>query len=251
MKRFFMGIIVGIILTSSFAVFAANGKMIEAIYSIKDIKINGVSKMPKGEKLQPFVYQGSTFVPLRFVSENLGYLVEWDGATNSILIDEKSRKIQKVVYPGDGIKNSYLEGAEEKTGWLQPLTWYEETINGTLFDLYGQEYDRYIYITSTILSERSTKVQFKLDGEYDQFATTIGYAERKMENFEDYIHDKFMVQFYVDGVLTKTIVVKKDEPYHSIQIPLANADTFEIVLERDVTNNGFGFFNPEFIKFKK
>ncbi|WP_048601001.1 stalk domain-containing protein [Rubeoparvulum massiliense] len=253
MKRFFMGIIVGIILTSSFAVFAANGKMIEVIYSIKDIKINGVSKMPKGEKLQPFVYQGSTFVPLRFVSENLGYLVEWDGATNSILIDEKSRKIEKVVYPGDGIKNSYLEGAEEKKGWLQPLIWYEETVRGTLFDLNNQEFDRYMYFSSNHFSYKNitTKVEFTLDEKYDQFAATVGYGEKNADRSPDYRYDKLHVKFLVDGKLYKEILIKKDEPYHTVKIPLSNAKKFEIIYDRNAPSNGLALFNPEFIKFQK
>lgn len=43
------------------------------------------------------VINGRTFVPLRFVAENLGFIVNWDGAANKIEI------INKTIASGDGI----------------------------------------------------------------------------------------------------------------------------------------------------
>lgn len=36
---------------------------------------------------QPFIYQGRVYVPLRFVSNKLGYTVGWDGKTKTVTID--------------------------------------------------------------------------------------------------------------------------------------------------------------------
>ena len=37
-------------------------------------------------QVAPIIKDGRTFIPLRFVSENMGYKVAWDGATQTITI---------------------------------------------------------------------------------------------------------------------------------------------------------------------
>ena len=50
------------------------------------LDINGqqaVLKDPNGNTVQPFVYNGTTYVPIRAVSDNLGATVEYDKSTNT------------------------------------------------------------------------------------------------------------------------------------------------------------------------
>lgn len=53
------------------------------------LNINGqqaVLKDPNGNTVQPFVYNGTTYVPIRAVSENLGAAVAYDQPTNTARI---------------------------------------------------------------------------------------------------------------------------------------------------------------------
>lgn len=50
----------------------------------KQAKVNGKRAMMDGA---PFIEDGRTFIPLRFISENLGYKVDWDGDTQTITIN--------------------------------------------------------------------------------------------------------------------------------------------------------------------
>lgn len=50
----------------------------------KQARVNGRRAMMDGA---PFIEEGRTFIPLRFISENLGYKVDWDGATQTITIN--------------------------------------------------------------------------------------------------------------------------------------------------------------------
>ncbi|USG65519.1 copper amine oxidase N-terminal domain-containing protein [Brevibacillus ruminantium] len=86
MKRFVSGFIIGAILFGSMQVSGAIGKVIEVSYSINDVKVNQVS-VHSAQK--PFLYNGTAYVPLRFVSEYLGYSVKWDEESNVIHIDQK------------------------------------------------------------------------------------------------------------------------------------------------------------------
>ncbi len=73
LKGFTAGIIVSALFAGTAAYAASGSTMLEVFYEVKDIKINNVSKMPAEDK--PFIYNGSTYVPLRFVAENLGQKV--------------------------------------------------------------------------------------------------------------------------------------------------------------------------------
>ncbi len=50
----------------------------------KRAEVNGKKAMMNGA---PFIENGRTFIPLRFISENLGYKVDWDGTTQTITIN--------------------------------------------------------------------------------------------------------------------------------------------------------------------
>ncbi|WP_420817530.1 peptidylprolyl isomerase [Paenibacillus ginsengarvi] len=79
-----MGLIVGVLL--SFTVAQASGGTPIEVY-VKDFifKINGVEKKPEQES---FIYNGTTYVPIRFVSEALGLPVKYNGDTSTISIGQ-------------------------------------------------------------------------------------------------------------------------------------------------------------------
>jgi len=102
-KIFLIGLIVGCIVASSVGVYASmKGSMIEVFYSINDILINGKSSI--SEDNRPFIYNGSTYVPLRFISEKFGYEVKWDNQTSNVIINtdsdiqDNTDKITKAMY---------------------------------------------------------------------------------------------------------------------------------------------------------
>lgn len=68
-------------------VYATTGTK-SILVTFRNIRIifNGEEKKPSQE---PFIFNGSTFVPLRFVSESLGFDVNWDGPTNTVSINYK------------------------------------------------------------------------------------------------------------------------------------------------------------------
>ena len=110
-KGLMAGILIGSLATGT-AVYAAGGTMIDVFYNINDLKINRVSKMPSGDQ-KPFTYNGTTYVPLRFVAENLGLPVHWDGKTGTIYIGEMEAANE--VYPGRYLYPSFSKGSVMRT----------------------------------------------------------------------------------------------------------------------------------------
>ncbi len=85
--RFTLGFVAGALVFGSMGVSAASlTKTIEVRFGVKDVKINNVSKMPEQA---PFLYEGTTYVPLRYIAENLGSDVQWDTKTQSVIINSK------------------------------------------------------------------------------------------------------------------------------------------------------------------
>ena len=90
MKKVVLVILVAVLLLASVSIVYATlgNKTITITYRNISIYINGVKRVPSNE---PFIYNGSTYVPLRFISEALNKEVKWDGTTNRIDINDKSQ----------------------------------------------------------------------------------------------------------------------------------------------------------------
>jgi len=66
---------------------AGSGRSITVYDTIKKIMIDGQDKTPV--EVKPFVHQGTTYVPLRYIAEQLGKPVYYDGATQIIYIGQR------------------------------------------------------------------------------------------------------------------------------------------------------------------
>jgi hypothetical protein len=83
-KQLVVGIMIGVILSSCIPVLAENGiKTISVLYNNIKITVNGKEIKTN---VEPFQYNGNTFVPVRFVSEALGANVNWNDKTKTIEI---------------------------------------------------------------------------------------------------------------------------------------------------------------------
>lgn len=93
------GLILGIIVTSlifmtSISTYAlVESKGITASYNNVKIYIDQKLITPKdvnGNLVEPFIYNGTTYIPVRAVGEAFGKSVSWDGSTNSVYIGTQS-----------------------------------------------------------------------------------------------------------------------------------------------------------------
>ncbi|SFM53289.1 Copper amine oxidase N-terminal domain-containing protein [Paenibacillus sp. 1_12] len=73
MKKFILGLFIGGLLFSNVGAHADS--IAEILYNVNAIRINNEEVEPTNKS---FIYKGSTYVSLRFVSETLGNIVRWD-----------------------------------------------------------------------------------------------------------------------------------------------------------------------------
>lgn len=119
-KSFIMGIIIGALVFSSIAVaFAANYTAnLKATYRDIKVYVNGDQidyYASNGTYSEPFIINGTTYVPLRLFSEKTGNTVKWDGSTSSIFVLDKEHSHDMDLTPEMAIDLVYNYGNDENT----------------------------------------------------------------------------------------------------------------------------------------
>ena len=123
-KQEIKGIVKGFVLAifvMSLAVTAlAATKNIEVSSGIK-LTINGAAFVPKdvnGKEVEVFSYNGTTYVPIRAISEAFNKNVAWQGETSTVAITNKSINTVTgtVLYEKDGVKIT-CTGIENSTSY--------------------------------------------------------------------------------------------------------------------------------------
>jgi len=111
---FALGIIVGALIFGSFALAAGiEFRTLSAEFRDIVVEIDGVAIEPKdvnGKVVEPFIVEGTTYVPARAISEALGKVVSWVPETNTVVIAEPSEDVD--VDNGDDIDDGDDAGEE-------------------------------------------------------------------------------------------------------------------------------------------
>ncbi len=115
-KGLLVGIISGVLIVTTG--FAANGVIQKNLeYNNIKITLNGQKIQPKdanGNYVEPFTIDGTTYLPVRAISNALGLNVDWDGNTNTVLLSTgNSSNSGQVVYEKGAIKITYTGLKEE------------------------------------------------------------------------------------------------------------------------------------------
>jgi len=92
-KGFIVGLIVAtMLIMTTVSVGATDGSMdITAVFKNIKIYVDGDKLNPtdaNGNTVEPFIYNGTTYLPVRAIGEALGKQVTWDNNTNSVYLGE-------------------------------------------------------------------------------------------------------------------------------------------------------------------
>ena len=130
-KGFVAGALAALTATAMATVFAEPvEQMISVIFDDYRIIIDGADKSDTPEDSKPFVYNGRTYVPLRYIGEALGKQVTWEGTTKTIYINDDGSEREDVYFatmPYDKAKGSIELDAETNT-----VRSYEANGHGTV-----------------------------------------------------------------------------------------------------------------------
>ena len=179
-------------------------KTIQVLYNDISLVVDGVPVTPKdanGVEVEPFVYNGTTYLPVRAVGEAINKQVTWDGNT-------------KTVYIGEA------PGAAEYLPVVCPPYQEDGYYADETFSMDGVSY----HANSFCLAWNGSSCLFNLNGQYSALEVTIGHLDGTA-NAES------TVNIYLDGTYSQSITLEPEEMSKTITIPLKNTLQLKIELK--------------------
>ena len=198
-----LGFILGAILFMGLGFIYANSNAEEILAHFNNIKIivNGQQVEMDDDDVEPFIYEGRTMVPVRFVSEALGADVNWDNKTKTVIINSKNN-----------IKLEKNENFTEPENFIQmlPEDKPKQTVDGITIYYFNEagEYDNngmpYVNLSSVTnrYNDLSTKPNTNkgIDLYYKEDIILIKNLEIKSIN----LNDRMTLEYYMNNIYPLT-----------------------------------------------
>lgn len=159
---------------------------------------DGVEKKPP-EGQEGFVYNGTVYVPLRFVGEALGKEVHWDGKSYTVFVGAKPRTVK------------WLDEMEPIAVWFDdPLnqpTWYPPTVEKVKGNITANDGSRHTHgISLHMRRDGEVRVAYVLNAKYTRFEGMLVIPfEQKDEETE------WVITFLGDGKELARVTLEKGD----------------------------------------
>ncbi|MBE6622626.1 MAG: hypothetical protein E7621_00290 [Ruminococcaceae bacterium] len=153
------GVLIGVLLTGGISYAKTAVENISVNYNNIKVYVDNERQTLKdanGTTIEPFIYNGTTYLPVRAVAELADMTVTWDDSTKSVYLWDRTVPEQDlvVVCPPYKSKNCSVYGV------------------GDYFNMDGQKYDRGFRLFSS-----AGYAQFNLEGKYKTLEVTIGHSD--------------------------------------------------------------------------
>ena len=213
-KGFIMGILVCTLVMTMVvpALGASTTKQLNATYNNIKLVIDGKTVVPKdvnGTVAEPFIVNGTTYLPVRALSEALGKNVNWDGATSTVYVG---------AIPGK--PSIYLKDMRTLIG----TAIFEEATD----NLGNTHYN----------AMRTETVSYALDGKYKQFTGTFILKNQYKSD-----SDPNRLQVFLDGALAYTGEIKAGVRPYAFNVDVTNAIDMKLVF---MTSYQGRFYSPNY-----
>lgn len=157
MKHFVVGFLACACITGSVA-YASGEASIQVVFKSIRYMFDGVEKAPSDGK--SILYEGTTYVPLRFISESIGKEVEWDSETETIWVGKREGQFKYL----NEIEYAKYDG----------IGFWDFSFNARSLRIAG---DKYLHGISATLGENAKQkgsVSYNLNGAYNRLTGYLG-----------------------------------------------------------------------------
>lgn len=220
-RQYFSGLVSGVLLAALISALAAPALALAqqtiSVHTGVDVYVDGVKIDPRdvnGNSVPVFLYNGTTYLPVRALSKALGMPIQWDGSTQTVYVGEVPGQKQYLL----DVCEPYLKGGYETPATIQ---------------LAGKDYAH-----GFTLACHGGYALFNLDGQYNRLEFDLGYTPSHNRSECD-------VNIYLDGTFVKNIRMGYEDLPQHISIPLNGA----LQLKIENVNYGnmaiYGFVNVE------
>ncbi|HIU47894.1 MAG TPA: hypothetical protein IAB04_00865 [Candidatus Avimonoglobus intestinipullorum] len=211
------GILIGGLGIGGVAYAISSTEYIEVVYdNIKVYKDNVLCNLrdANGSVIEPFIYNGTTYLPVRGTAELAGLGVSWDGATKSVYLwDETSA--------GD----TYLVDV------CPPYDGFRFTTDN--FYMANEQYEGF-----TLWGNKDAYALVNLNGKYDTATMYIGPVDGSAGAYEE---KPAIVNFYLDGKKVDSYEISEATYPFKIELPLNGALQLKVELKAISNSSEIGF----------
>ncbi len=231
-KGFLAGVLATVLLAG--AVVPALAAMQEIKVSVGgiDIYVDGQLKIPvnaKGTRVEPIAYDGTTYLPIRAISNMLGKEVTWDGETSSIYIGK---------VPSKGTKSVPGEELERYSGDLRTYT-------GDTFSILGDTFTTFNYMSkgASSSSEERKICVWKLASEYQSIDGKFVVAYDTLGTSMEFTLSFYNVDQYGEETLIKSYTNACGDGAVDVHVNVTACDFVKVKLEpASYTGGATGIF---------
>ncbi len=224
MRKRFQGFVAGAVTVAMLGCVPTIAKdvyeTIEVKYDNIRIFMDGEEIQPKdanGNTVEPFIYNGTTYLPVRAVGNAIGKEVSWDGVEKVVYLGAKPGNVENWLDVCGPYK--YSRGTEYRLTDNKYFTMSgKKYTNG--FELYTNSY------------KQTAQALFNLDGNYNSVTFTMGHID------DTYLSSNDTLNIYLDGVIAYTKELDSEDVAKKITIPLDGALQMKIEIVRLRWNDG-------------
>lgn len=216
-----IGVVIGVMLVGMISFASTGGRNLWAEFSDIKILIEGSQITPtdaNGNAVEPFIVEGTTYLPVRAVAEALGQNVAWDGDTKSVLIASKnSDNVAPAATPSPAPASTQTAGGIQLNHDYGPFKLISEYSTGTYWN------------TVTVHLLKFSKAETTSTGKYKVYMNVKGICDDaspqivvKFYDADDMVLDE--VSFYPEAQKGEefncldTRYVEKDVVDNSVKI---------------------------------
>ncbi len=228
-KSFVLGAVFASLLVSALPTMAEKfSKTAELFYNNIKVVIDGKRadlKDVNGNVVDPFIIDGTTYLPVRAVANALDKAVSWDGATQTVYLG----KNEEIEQPSVWLKDLETFTGEAVAKSANEIEFGGSDYNNTLTANTGDVYQNYLYPNKygSPSYVQDADISYLLNYKYSRFKGTFYLAK----GHKDYEYWNRVVIYGDDKVIyTSDEITTGDKPV-SIDIDVSNIGTLKFVYQ--------------------
>lgn len=240
-KGFISGVCVTAVLTSGLAAFALKNQTINVATEGIKVYWDGVEREltnVNGDKVEPLLWEGSVYVPIRAMSNLAGKPVDWDGENYAVIVGNKPVA-----------ETTALKDMQDRiVGHVGLSTYY----NGGVFTQKNTEFkfDNALRAVYSHSDKRSNAVTYTLEGQFSEFVADLASEYKETgANGSHYVHFYSVANDGEEYLIKKIEGERTDDPT-KISVDLTGVVNLKIVIGNTAGyNNEFGtyLYNAHFL----
>lgn len=205
------------------------------LQTLENVKVGGIRIVidnkeftctdANGDVVEPMIYNGTTYLPVRAVATAFGKAVQWDGE-------------ESTVYLGD--MDGKLKSPTAKLVDLENIAYNKYSTVQNVFDNYDNFYNSAIHCAPVYSANRNTSCEVLLNKKYSKFKATLFIPKGTKWDEEDVDYLTFIgdeKQLYKSQEMTKT------SEAINIEIDVTDVNDFKIIFNKNdgirIANAGF------------